>query len=96
MPIVASVSEAIASSVLCAQTTDSTRPSAPAKAGIATCQRRSRARSALRDTSTIATTAAANGIADSKPIANVSVTPVALMIVGSQKLTPYRPITNEK
>jgi hypothetical protein len=96
MPIVASVSDAIASTVLCVHTTESTSPTAPANAGNAICQRRSRCRSALRATSTIATTAAANGIADNSPIMNASVTPVALMIVGNPKLTPYKPITNEK
>jgi hypothetical protein len=41
-------------------------------------------------------TAAPNGISGQQADVSASVTPVALMIVGSQKLTPYSPITNEK
>jgi hypothetical protein len=35
-------------------------------------------------------------MAVSRPTLSGSVTPVALMMVGSQKLTPYRPMTKQK
>ena len=96
MPIVPSVSAAIASVVLVCQTAESTSPIAPATAGMAMCQRRSRVRSALRATRIMAMTAAPYGIAVSRPTEKGSATPVCLMSVGSQKLTPYKPITKVK
>jgi len=41
-------------------------------------------------------TPAAHGTALNKPILSASVTPVALMMVGSQKLMPYSENTNRK
>src|SRR5471032_444175 len=96
MPIVANVSPSIAKGVFVDHTTDNTSPNAPTAAGIAICHRRSPLLSALRATSSMPITAAPNGIADSKPMSSASFTPVALIIVGNQKLTPYSPITNEK
>ncbi len=78
------------------KTTLITSPSAPANAAIARCQRRSPVRSEWRATITMTTAANAHGIADSRPIVSGLETPVCLMIVGSQKLTPYSPITNAK
>ncbi len=57
--MLASVSEAIASAVLLPYRVDSSRPMQPMKAGMATCQRRSRRASALRPMSTMAAAAKA-------------------------------------
>ncbi len=54
--------------------------------------RRSPLRSALRPTMIIATMPNAYGIADSRPMSTADLTPVDLMIDGSQKLKPYCPI----
>src|SRR5471032_191254 len=88
MPIVANVSPSMAIGVFVDHTTDTTSPNAPTAAGMAICHLRSPLLSALRATSSMPITAAPNGIADNKPMSSASVTPVALIIVGSQKPTP--------
>ena len=60
---------------------------APTTAGTALWKRRSPRRSELRPMTTIAIAAPMYGIIEYKPICMVSVTPSALRIEGSQKLT---------
>src|ERR1035437_2736579 len=66
-----------------------TKPTAPTRAGIITCQRRSRFTSALRPHRFIATTAHKNGMALNQPILVFSLTPVPWISVGIQKVRPY-------
>jgi hypothetical protein len=56
------------------------------------CQRRSPVRSELELTKSIAIAPAAYGIDVSNPTFSGSETPLDLIKVGSQKLTPYSPI----
>ena len=44
----------------------------------------------------MATTAQMKGIAEIRPILRLPVTPVALTMVGIQKVSPYCPITKQK
>ncbi|KAG1432791.1 hypothetical protein G6F57_022695 [Rhizopus arrhizus] len=94
--MLATVSARIANTVLPLQTAEKNRPSAPNSAGSATCQRRSRRRSELREIRIMPITANRLGIAVKRPIANGLCTPVLLIRLGIQNPTPYRPITNEK
>lgn len=96
MPMLATVSARMASTVLPLQIAENSSPSAPHKAGIATCQRRSRLRSELRAIRIMPITANRLGTAVSRPIASGLCTPVLLISVGIQNPTPYSPITKEK
>src|ERR1700710_1721995 len=87
-PIVPTVSASIAIGVEWAYETLKYKPAAPTIPGSARCQRRSPRASELWLTSTMVTAAAAYGIALSKPMSSGSATPLALIKVGSQKLTP--------
>src|SRR5476649_2297533 len=87
-PIVPTVSAIMAIGVECAKETLKYSPTAPTMPGNARCQRRSPRASELWLTSTMVMAAAAYGIALSNPMFNGSDTPLALIKVGSQKLTP--------
>ena len=69
-------------------------PSAPKRAALATCQRRSRLKSELRAKSSIPGTAIRFGMALNHPIRVLERAPASLSTVGIQKLTAYMPITS--
>ena len=64
------------------------KPIAPSMPGITRCQRRSRCRSELRPIRTMLVAATRYGAAVRKPTLRTLFTPLALMRLGSQKLTP--------
>src|SRR5262249_9545621 len=91
MPIVHRVRPVMAAVTLPLAVTLITRPIDPTGHMMAVCQRGSRRRSALRAMRYIATMPKDHGIALIRPTSSGSLTPIALMIVGSQNDTPYRP-----
>src|SRR5471032_2261647 len=95
-PAAATESATIDTTVLPANDAATEKPTAAASAGTIRCQRRSRRLSALWPSTFITTIATRNGIALSKPILNAPLTPVDLIKVGIQNVSPYCPVTNAK
>src|SRR5437870_1044902 len=75
---------------------ETTKPAAPIMAGIARCQRRSLVRSALRPSMFMAIRVQTNGMALTRPIWKLPVTPAALTRLGIQKVRPYWPRMKQK
>src|SRR3954469_17015088 len=83
-PETPTTSAANASAGVFSKTPISTKPAAAARHESAQWERRSGTRSEVRPTSTSAIIAATYGTADNSPIVVLSVTPMPLMIVGTQ------------